>query len=34
MTTTFQIEFPDYPVADMPAMPAHGDFVEPHHADT
>ena len=25
---TFQTEFPDYPVADMPAMPAHGDFVD------
>ena len=28
MPTTFQTEFPDYPVADMPAMPAHGDFVD------
>lgn len=28
MTTTFQTEFPDYPVTDMPAMPAHGNFVD------
>jgi hypothetical protein len=28
MTTTFQTEFPDYPVADMPALPEHGDFVD------
>jgi hypothetical protein len=28
MTKTFQTEFPDYPVADMPAMPAHGDFFD------
>ncbi|MET4489057.1 hypothetical protein [Bradyrhizobium sp. LA7.1] len=28
MTTTFQTEFPDYPVADMPAMPAHGNVVD------
>lgn len=32
---TFQTEFPDYPVADMPAMPAHGDFVDTSwHNDT
>ena len=24
---TFQTEFPDYPVADMPKLPVHGDFV-------
>jgi hypothetical protein len=23
-----QKEFPDFPAADMPAMPAHGDFVD------
>lgn len=28
MTTNFQTEFPDYPVADMPAMPTHGDFID------
>jgi hypothetical protein len=28
MTTSFQTEFPDYPIADMPEMPAHGDFFD------
>ena len=26
--TTFQTEFPDYPAADMPALPALGNFVD------
>jgi hypothetical protein len=35
MTTNFQTEFPDYPVADMPAMPTHGDFIDTSwHNDT
>ena len=25
---SYQKEFPEFPVADMPAMPAHGDFVD------
>ena len=28
MITTFENEFPDYPVVDMPAMPAQGDFFD------
>ena len=25
---SYQKEFPEFPVADMPAMPAHGEFVD------